>query len=139
LENSVDTDYVTEKIFDAFRAGTVPIYLGAPNVSEFVPENSYIDANAFRDAEDLASYLQHLIATPQAYEAYFAWRAKPLPDRLVKRLQHLETPPFCRLASLVRQRMADRTHPPAGRPTLPFGRVSFLRTRLRRWQKKVPI
>ncbi|WP_145720517.1 glycosyltransferase family 10 fucosyltransferase [Mesorhizobium tianshanense] len=138
LENSIETDYVTEKIFDAFRAGTVPIYLGAPNVSEFVPTNSYIDANAFRDAKDLVSYLQHLIETPQAYEAYFAWRARPLPDGLVKRLQHLETPTFCRLASLVRQRMEDRADPPAGKPTLPFGRISFLRTRFRRWQKKVP-
>ena len=138
LENSIEPDYVTEKIYDAFDAGTVPIYLGAPNVDEFVPANSYIDASAFPSAKDLAAYLQHLIETPEDYEAYFAWRSKPLPDSIVKRLPGLETPTFCRLMNLVRQRLEERPHPPSGRPTLPFGRVSFLRTRLRRWKKKIP-
>ncbi|BCG89158.1 alpha-1,3-fucosyltransferase [Mesorhizobium sp. 113-3-9] len=136
-ENSIEPDYVTEKIYDAFAAGTVPIYLGAPNVDEFVPANSYIDANAFPNARDLAAYLQHLIETPQDYETYFAWRSTPLPDSLVKRLQGLEIPAFCRLMNLVGQRREERPNPPSGRPILPFGRISFLRTRLRRWKKKV--
>lgn len=138
MENSIEADYVTEKIYDAFLAGTVPIYLGAPNVDKFVPENSYIDASAFASASDLAAYLQHLIETPQEYEAYFDWRSKPLPDSLVKRMQSVETPEFCRLMSVVRQRLEQRTATPSGRPTLPFGYRSYLSTKLRRWQKKVP-
>lgn len=138
LENSIEPDYVTEKIYDAFEAGTVPIYLGAPNVDEFVPENSYIDASAFPDTKDLAAYLHHLIETPRDYGAYFAWRSKPLPDSLVNRLHGLETPPFCRLMNLVRRRVEERPNPPLGRPTLPFGRYAFLRTRLRRWRGRLP-
>ena len=138
LENSVEPDYVTEKIYDAFEAGTVPIYLGAPNVDEFVPANSYIDASAFPDTKDLAAYLKHLIETPRDYEAYFAWRSKPLPDSIVNRLRGLETPPFCRLMNLLRQRVGERPNPPSGRPTLPFGRYAFLRTRLRRWRGRLP-
>jgi alpha-1,3-fucosyltransferase 10 len=138
MENAIEADYVTEKIYDAFLAGTVPIYLGAPNVDEFVPANSYIDATAFASARDLAAYLQHLIETPQEYEAYFAWRSKPLPDSLIERMQVLETPVFCRLMDLVRQRLEERPHQPAGRRTLPFGYMSYLRTKLRRWKKKVP-
>ncbi|MER9392458.1 glycosyltransferase family 10 [Mesorhizobium sp. M0592] len=138
MENSTEADYVTEKIYDAFMAGTVPIYLGAPNVDEFVPEHSFIDASAFASASDLAAYLQHLIATPKDYEAYFDWRSKPLPDNLVKRVQSLETPAFCRLMSVVRQRLEARTSTPSGRRTLPFGYRSYLRTKLRRWRKKVP-
>ena len=34
FENSVCNDYVTEKIYDVFAAGVVPIYLGAPNIDE---------------------------------------------------------------------------------------------------------
>jgi len=138
LENSIELDYVTEKIYDAFEAGTVPIYLGAPNVDEFVPANSYIDAGAFRSAKDLAAYLRHLVETPQDYEAYFAWRSKPLPDSIAKHLPGLEPPVLCRLMNLVRQRLEDRQHPRSGPPTLPFGRISFLRTRLRRWKKEIP-
>ncbi|TRC96758.1 alpha-1,3-fucosyltransferase [Mesorhizobium sp. WSM4303] len=138
MENAIEADYVTEKIYDAFLAGTVPIYLGAPNVDEFVPRNSYVDASAFGSARELAVYLQHLIETPQEYEAYFAWRSKPLPDNLVERMQILETPARCRLMTLVGQRLGERPYQPSGRRTLPFGYMSYLRTKLRRWQKKVP-
>lgn len=37
LDNSHEEDYVTEKIYHAFIAGAVPIYLGAPNIADFVP------------------------------------------------------------------------------------------------------
>ncbi|TIL61630.1 MAG: alpha-1,3-fucosyltransferase, partial [Mesorhizobium sp.] len=80
LENSIAPDYVTEKIFDPLCAGSVPVYLGAPNVGEFVPANSYIDATAFGTPAELAAYLRHLLETPSAYEAYFAWRSQPLPE-----------------------------------------------------------
>ncbi|AZN97587.1 alpha-1,3-fucosyltransferase [Mesorhizobium sp. M9A.F.Ca.ET.002.03.1.2] len=135
LENSISPDYVTEKVFDPLFAGTVPIYLGAPNIDEFVPANSYIDATAFGSPAGLASYLRHLVETPQAYEAYFAWRSKPLPEPLAKRLQELETSRKCRLVTLVHQRMQERHCPPSERPSLPFGRVSLLRTWLHRWRK----
>ena len=135
LENSIAPDYVTEKLFDPLQAGTVPIYLGAPNVDEFVPAGSYIDAATFGSSGDLASYLRHLVETPQAYEAYFAWRAKPLPERLASRLQQLGTAPKCRLAALVHQRMQDRPGQPAGRPSLPFGHGAFLQARLYRWRR----
>lgn len=39
--------YITEKIFDCFFAGTVPIYWGAPNVAEHIPSTCYIDARGF--------------------------------------------------------------------------------------------
>jgi hypothetical protein len=135
LENSISPDYVTEKIYDPLFAGTVPVYRGAPNVDEFMPANSYINASAFSSPADLASYLHHLIETPQAYEAYFAWRANPLPECLARRVQRLNASAECRLVALVHQRLCERRSPPSGRPSLPFGRVAFLRTRLRRWRK----
>lgn len=138
LENSVEPDYVTEKIFDAFAAGTVPVYFGAPNVADYAPENSYIDASIFANAKDLASYLYYLIATPHAYEAYLAWRLKPLPDSLARRLRTLETSSFCRLMMHVQQRLEERASPSNGRSTFPFGRMAFLRTRLRRWRGTIP-
>ncbi len=38
--------YVTEKIFDSFLGSTVPVYWGAPNVTDFIPKDCFID---FRD------------------------------------------------------------------------------------------
>ena len=34
IENSLEYDYVTEKLWQPLAAGSVPIYLGAPNVDE---------------------------------------------------------------------------------------------------------
>ena len=35
--------YVTEKIFDAFKAGCVPVYWGAENITKYVPAECFID------------------------------------------------------------------------------------------------
>ncbi|MGX8010540.1 glycosyltransferase family 10 domain-containing protein [Mesorhizobium sp. ORM8.1] len=133
FENSIAPDYVTEKMFDPLAAGTVPVYLGAPNAAEFVPEHSYIDAASFRTPAELAAYLRHLAETPRDYEAYLAWRSKPLPDRLVRRLELIETASKYRLAELVHRLVAERGGVPSGRPSLPFGWMAFLRTRRERW------
>ncbi len=29
------SDYVTEKIFNVYRAGAVPVYMGAPNIDVY--------------------------------------------------------------------------------------------------------
>jgi len=50
--------YVTEKIFDSFKAGSIPIYLGASNITETIPKNCFIDRNDFNDHWELISYLK---------------------------------------------------------------------------------
>src|SRR5690606_8175554 len=48
LENSVAEDYVTEKFYDPLLMGSVPVYLGAPNVGEFAPgDGCYLDVRDF--------------------------------------------------------------------------------------------
>ncbi len=41
-ENSIEDDYVSEKVYDGLIAGAVPIYYGAPNIDRFVPSDSII-------------------------------------------------------------------------------------------------
>ena len=36
-------NYITEKIWHAFCNGVIPIYLGPPNVDNYVPKECYID------------------------------------------------------------------------------------------------
>jgi len=57
-ENARDIPgYITEKIFDCFFAGCVPVYLGAPNVTDYIPESCFIDKRKFPDYSELFSYL----------------------------------------------------------------------------------
>jgi len=75
FENSIDKDYVTEKLFDSFWAGSVPVYLGAPNVDEFLPgDHCLINVNDFSSAKDLADYLLYHQENEAAYQSYFAWK-----------------------------------------------------------------
>jgi hypothetical protein len=52
--------YISEKIFDAFNANTVPIYLGASNVADYIPKNCYVDIKDFNNFDALYNYLEKM-------------------------------------------------------------------------------
>jgi hypothetical protein len=58
FENAVFPGYITEKIFDALFAGCVPVYLGAPDVTDFLPASIFIDRRNFKNYEELYKYLK---------------------------------------------------------------------------------
>ena len=60
--------YITEKIFDCFFAGCVPIYLGAPNIISYIPKNTFIDKRNFKTYEELYNYLKDM--TNKEYVGY---------------------------------------------------------------------
>jgi hypothetical protein len=109
FENAIDPDYVTEKLYQPLMAGSVPVYLGAPNVAEFAPSPaSYIDVRDFRDPAHLARHLLALCTDETAYAVHHAWRSQPLADGFVGILQSTRSPPVCRLlARLRRMRTAE--------------------------------
>jgi hypothetical protein len=55
--------YITEKIFDCFRAGVVPVYGGAPNIARWVPTDCYIDMGQFQTYAELYEYLGTMDST----------------------------------------------------------------------------
>jgi hypothetical protein len=72
-ENARDiSGYITEKIFDCFFAGCIPIYWGADNISKHIPDSCYIDMRKFSSYEEMytsltsmtneehLSYLEHI-------------------------------------------------------------------------------
>jgi len=52
--------YITEKIFDCFFSGCIPVYLGANNISDHIPDNCYIDRRKFVDYSSLYDFLVSL-------------------------------------------------------------------------------
>uniref|UniRef100_A0A931CYR7 Fucosyltransferase C-terminal domain-containing protein n=2 Tax=Pseudomonas chaetocerotis TaxID=2758695 RepID=A0A931CYR7_9PSED len=50
--------YITEKIFDCFISGCVPVYWGASNINEYIPADCFIDRRAFESMEDLYRFLK---------------------------------------------------------------------------------
>lgn len=91
--------YVSEKMFDCFMVGVVPVYWGAPNVRDHVPPECFIDIKDFRSYEELHAFLdempsyeyakyltaiQKFLASPKAeqfYNAHFV-------DTLLKHIEN---------------------------------------------------
>ena len=62
--------YVTEKIFDCFHAGVVPVYGGAANISRYIPRNCFIAREDFDSYEALYHFLASM--SKATYEEYLA-------------------------------------------------------------------
>ena len=52
--------YITEKIFDAFVAGNVPVYWGAENINDYIPNKCFIDRRSFKNHEELYHFLKNM-------------------------------------------------------------------------------
>ena len=52
--------YITEKIFDAFTAGNIPIYWGAEDIDSYIPKNCFIDRRDFLNHDDLYKFLKNM-------------------------------------------------------------------------------
>jgi alpha(1,3/1,4) fucosyltransferase len=59
-ENAILKGWITEKIFDCFFAGTIPIYWGAPDITAYIPADCFIDMRQFSDYAELRAYLKSL-------------------------------------------------------------------------------
>jgi hypothetical protein len=70
FENYRAEGYVTEKIIDCFYAGTIPVYLGAPDISTYVPRDAFIDARKFSSYRDLLAFLRELSTQPTTLNNY---------------------------------------------------------------------
>ena len=60
--------YITEKIFDAFVAGNVPIYWGASDIESYIPKECFIDRRDFNNHSQLYSLLKNM--TEKKYLEY---------------------------------------------------------------------
>lgn len=78
FENAIAKDYVTEKFFEPLQAGSVPVYLGAPNIDEFAPgSNCFINVSKFLSVKQLVDYLKLLDGNDELYNKYFEWKKLP--------------------------------------------------------------
>lgn len=50
--------YITEKIFDCFFSGCVPVYWGASNITHYIPADCFIDRREFSDTAAVYQYLK---------------------------------------------------------------------------------
>lgn len=69
-ENSAHQDYITEKILDCLILGIVPVYLGAPNIADYVPKEAFIDKRDYKTYGELYTYLKNM--PQEKYNGYIS-------------------------------------------------------------------
>ena len=52
--------YISEKIFDAFVAGNVPVYWGAEDINSYIPKKCFIDRRNFINHQELYKFLKNM-------------------------------------------------------------------------------
>lgn len=120
MENTRVVDYVSEKVYDGLRSGVVPIYLGAPNVYDFLPCDQaepciihvadYVRSDGRFDASRLSAYLRYLATNTTAYEKYFKWREQPASRRFIDMATIAKYSAACRMCHCIRGRLGCRDY-----------------------------
>ncbi len=60
-ENTRDlSGYITEKLFDCFRAGCVPVYIGPREIHQVIPARCFIDGRRWNNPEEMNQYLHSI-------------------------------------------------------------------------------
>lgn len=60
--------YITEKIWDSFFAGCIPVYWGASNITDYIPEGCFVDRRKFESHEQLYEFMASM--STSEYAAY---------------------------------------------------------------------
>ena len=74
FENSLCTEYITEKLYRILTLNVVPVVLGYSNYTDILPPHSFIDVRDFDSPKALAMYLKMLNTNDTKYNMYFAWK-----------------------------------------------------------------
>jgi hypothetical protein len=62
--------YLSEKIFDCFTSGCVPVYIGTTHAAPPIPADCYIDGDVFATPHEMLAFLERVDATRfAAYQA----------------------------------------------------------------------
>lgn len=109
FENAVSQDYVTEKFFEPLTVGSVPIYLGAPNIETFSPgEHTFIDVRDYTSPKDLADDIMRYCRDISRYDSLLEWKRKTLSDELAGLIEEQREHAFIRMVRLAKGRIEAR-------------------------------
>lgn len=74
FENSICSEYITEKFFNTLNYNTLPVVLGGGDYSKYMPKSSFINMLDFSNLEELGMYMNYLSSNKTAYLEYFKAR-----------------------------------------------------------------
>jgi len=83
-----ESGFMTEKMFQAFRAGVIPIYFGhSATARAKAPRGSFIDVGDFDSIQELADHILAVAEDPELLAGYHAWRREEETAEVFARIQ----------------------------------------------------
>lgn len=70
FENTYTPGYTTEKIYDAFVTGTIPIYWGNPKIGEELNEKSFINCHQYNNLQEVIDVIKKIDNDDELYIKY---------------------------------------------------------------------
>ena len=102
-------DYSTEKLWNVFASGAIPIVNGPVNIYDYIPPHSVIDRRDFKSVDDLRKHLEYLASNEEAYMKYHAWRKQPWPEMFRARLKMSYANMVCNMCvEVARRRILEK-------------------------------
>ena len=96
--------YLSEKLIHGFCAGTVPIYWGCPEASQYFNPAAFVNSHAYSSFEEVVEKVAEIDSSPSLYEEYL--NAPPiLPE---SRLYQIRRRTQIHYASIVNEALARR-------------------------------
>lgn len=68
FENTSQKGYITEKIIEAWAAGTIPIYWGAPDISSEFNEKAFINCNKYANVSEIINVIREIDNDDELYQ-----------------------------------------------------------------------
>ncbi len=92
-------------MYNALKAGAIPVYLGADNIDDYLPSpKSIINARDFSSGVALAHYIQQVAANETLFRSYHAWSQQDVDSLLERRgCLHSSYCRFCEYAAKFRR------------------------------------
>jgi hypothetical protein len=109
MENAIAPGYVTEKLFQALYAGTIPVHLSTQDFRRFTPGfdgEGVIDMSKFENSNAAAAFLEAVGTNETLFNSMLAWKDRPFQPSFLEYFAHSQETMLCRLC----RRLVDERH-----------------------------
>jgi glycosyltransferase involved in cell wall biosynthesis len=108
FENAIDVDYITDIFYDPLIAGSVPVYLGVSNITDYAPsDHCFVDVRQFEDPKALANFINACYDDEQLYANFFEWKNQSLKEPFLQKIEKQKDHPFIRLCRQVEEKITN--------------------------------
>ena len=117
FENTIENDYISEKIAQCYQAGVIPVYWGPPEIYQWTPgDHTFIDPQKFKGPKELAEYLRRVDEDDDLFRYHTTNFDFERTSKMWDKYCDDSTLAFCRVCKIAQDikiaRLKEGLHPP---------------------------